>query len=111
MDAGGKESGSVEKPKTKHLTKDEVNSFYISGLKDIDATIENYREALQSRGINDEKWLTDFLNVQKVHMTQQLTNDIEVGAGNADPQKIYQEPGDFTAFYDSVYQEYLKRNK
>ena len=102
---------TIDKPKTKHLSKDDVNRIYISGIKNIDATIENYKEALIARGVEDGEWLTTFLRCERASMQQQLTNDIEVGAGNAEPQQIYNSPGDFSSFYDSVYQEYLRSNR
>ena len=109
-DVGENQRVTLDKPKTKHLSKEDINRIYISGIKDIDATIDNYKEALISRGIEDREWLTAFLRRQKASMQQQLTNNIEVGTGNADPQKIYNEPKDFSAFYDLVYQEYLRSN-
>lgn len=80
-------------------------------MKDIDGIIENYREALISRGVEDGEWLKGFLNRQKVTMQQQLSNDISVGRGQAEPKRIDESSGAFPEFYDMAYQEYLKSNK
>lgn len=96
-----------EEPKRRRLSSHDVNSFYISGMENIDLTIEIYKKELLDRGVEDGEWLNNFLLSQKAAMQRQLSNDLDAAAGNAKPEKFYTEP-DYRTFYDLAYQDYLK---
>lgn len=97
--------------KVKKLTEEEANERYKRGLEDIDERLEIHKEALMERGVPDGEWLRKTLATEKALMTHQLSNDIEVARGQAEPQNIYNiaESGDDGSykFYDDLAQLYF----
>lgn len=96
---------------TRHLTQDEVNSRWQTGVESIDETIENYRTELMERGVPAGAWLDSVLGQHRNAMLKQESYDLEMAGGHIDPEnynlyEFYQAPGDYHSFYDSLTEEF-----
>lgn len=107
--ADGEET-SEGRPLTRHLSADEVNNLWMARVKDTDAMIENYREALLERGVPEGEWLNNTLADHRSRMLEQQGRILEVASGHAGSSdnvpNIYQYPRDYSAFYDGLANEY-----
>ena len=105
--AGAVLTGTDDKPMIRHLSKDEVNEKYKSGLEDIDSTIENYKMSLTKKGIPECKWLRDTLARYKAKMIEQLGYDLDVASGHikeSTNKPAYSSPEDFIDFNRLAYE-------
>lgn len=96
---------------TRHLTQDEVNSRWQTGLESINETIDNYRTALMGRGVPAGAWLDRVLEQHRTAMLKQESYDLEMAGGNGNPEtynphEFYQLPGDYASFYDGLAEEF-----
>ena len=104
-------TGAGEERYTRHLTQDEVNSRWQTGVESIDETIENYRTELMERGVPAGAWLDSVLGQHRKAMLKQESYDLEMAGGHIDPEnynlyEFYQAPGDYHSFYDSLAEEF-----
>lgn len=106
--ADGEET-SEGRPLTRHLSADEVNNLWMARVKDTDAMIENYREALLERGVPEGEWLN---NTLADHRSRMLEQERRTLAATQDARAyenmppIYQYPGDYETFYDNLAADY-----
>lgn len=107
-------SGNVTAPNDRdghhYLTPEQSTVMFKDKLKDIDVMLENYRDALMSRGVPDGDWLADFILKTKFAMTRQAAYEVDVASGHAADSEFsaneYAYP-DITAlsngtFYDNL---------
>lgn len=101
--------------KTKKITKEEADERYKNGLGYIEERLNNHKEALIARGVQDGEWLRKTLAVEKALMIKQLANEIEVARGQAEPQNIYNilESGEDEScgFYDKMANSYFSEKQ
>lgn len=95
-----------DKPKTLHLSKDEVNARWQQTIQNIDTQIENYKEALISRGVPEGTWLNKTLAEHRAGMLEQEGYNLDVASGHANDtvhaSDAYSYPGDYSSFYDNL---------
>lgn len=95
-----------DKPKTLHLSKDEVNARWQQTVQNIDTQIENYKEALISRGVPEGTWLNKTLAEHRAGMLEQEGYNLDVASGHANDtvhaSDAYSYPGDYSSFYDNL---------
>lgn len=66
----------------KLLTPDEVNERWKSVVSSTDQVLENYRDALKARGIQDNKLLKKFLQVQRAKMLKYEAAVLDEASGH-----------------------------
>jgi predicted nucleic acid-binding Zn-ribbon protein len=97
--------------------KIDATSMYKSKLADIDAYIENYREALLARGVPEGEWLKSTLAIHKAKMMEQAGYEIDSLTGHrldsTNNPNAYIYPGDnqWSEFYDNLAAEYREYSK
>lgn len=105
-------AGSGSSGYTRHLTSDEINEKWQSGVASIDEQINNYREALMERGVPACAWLDRVLAQHRAAMLQQESLDLSMAGGQISaedysPSQFYQSPGDYHSFYDSLAADFM----
>ncbi len=94
------------KPKTLHLSRDEVNARWQQTVQNIDLQIENYKETLVSRGVPEGTWLNKTLAEHRARMLEQEGYNLDVASGHASDTvhspNAYSYPGDYSSFYDNL---------
>lgn len=95
---------------SRHLSANEVDSRWQSGIESINEQINNYREALLARGVPECKWLNDTLAKHKAAMLAQQSHDLDIARGQAQSSthdsESYHYPENYTAFYDQLADEF-----
>ena len=109
--SGGSAGGGFLNTESPHrMSPKETNARYKSGIEDIEAVIDNYREALKSRGVPDGKWLDDTLTRHSNDMKKQLAYDLDVASRGSDidesNKNAYRDPADYSKFYSKLVSEY-----
>lgn len=91
---------------SRHLSPVEVSNRWETAVQSINEQIENYREALNQRGVPDCKWLDKTLAAHRAAMLEQEAYELDVASGHgADSihnSDAYLYPGDYSAFYDQL---------
>lgn len=107
--ADGEET-SEGRPLTRHLSADEVNNLWMARVKDTDAMIENYREALLDRGVPEGEWLERTLSEQRSRILNQEGQTLDAASGGVSSSdkasNIYQYHSDYPAVYDELATEF-----
>lgn len=103
-------SGMADEGYSRHLSPDEVNVRWQSGVNSINEQIANYKEALLARGVPECEWLNQTLAKHRVAMLEQEGYDLDVASGHANDTtnngNAYRYPGDYAAFYDQLAAEF-----
>lgn len=98
------------KPKTLHLSREEVNARWQQTIQNIDSQIENYKEALISRGIPEGTWLNRTLAEHRAGMLEQEGYNLDVASGHMNDTihspNAYSYPDNYASFYDSLANEF-----
>lgn len=91
---------------SRRLSPVEVSNRWETAVQSINEQIENYREALNQRGVPDCKWLDKTLAAHRAAMLEQEAYEFDVASGHgADSihnSDAYLYPGDYSAFYDQL---------
>lgn len=91
---------------SRRLSPVEVSNRWETAVQSINEQIENYREALNQRGVPDCKWLDKTLVAHRAAMLEQEAYEFDVASGHgADSihnSDAYLYPGDYSAFYDQL---------
>ena len=95
---------------SRHLSPVEVSNRWKTAVQSINEQIENYREALNQRGVPNCKWLDKTLAAHRAAMLEQEAYEFDVASGHgADSihnSDAYLYPGDYSAFYDQLAEEF-----
>lgn len=94
----------------RHLSQEEKNQRWKSTIQNVDAQIENYREALHERGVPDSPWLERTLSEHRSAMLKQESYELDVASGKAinreHSESAYNYPTDYPAFYDNLAEQF-----
>ncbi len=97
---------------TKHLSPEEVNARWQSGVESIDEHIANYHAALLARGVPEGKWLNQTLAQHRARMLEQEGYNLDLASGHTEDStnafNAYQYPGDYPAFYDQLADDFRR---
>lgn len=97
---------------SKHFSAAEVISKWAVAKQSVNEQIENYREALNKRGIPNGKWLNKILSEHKTAMLKQEAYELDIASGHiiadANYSDGYHYPEDYSAFYDHLADEFWK---
>lgn len=108
--AGADQAEVVGEGYTRHLSPNEVNERWQSGVNSINEQIANYKEALLARGVPECKWLNETLAKHRAAMLEQEGYDLDVASGHASDTtndcNAYCYPGDYASFYDQLAAEF-----
>ena len=95
---------------SRHLSPAEVSTRWEIAVQSINEQLENYREALNQRGVPDCKWLDKTLAAHRAVMLEQEAYELDVASGHAANSihsfDSYQYPGDYSSFYDQLAGEF-----
>ena len=95
---------------SRHLSPAEVSTRWGAAVQSINEQIENYRKALNQRGVPDCKWLDKTLAAHRAAMLEQEAYELDVasghGANSIHSADSYQYPGDYSSFYDQLAGEF-----
>lgn len=112
--SGGISDGGSDGGFTRHLSPDEVNARWQSGVESINEQIANYREALLSRGVPECKWLNETLAKHRAQMLEQQGYDLDVASGHGADSvhngDAYHYPGDYNEFYNQLADEFRQHS-
>ena len=105
----GGSSGAVSNF-SRHLSPTEVSSSWETAVQSINEQIENYRKALNQRGVPDCKWLDKTLAAHRAAMLEQEAYELDVASGHGATSihsaDSYQYPGDYSSFYDQLAEKF-----
>lgn len=91
---------------SRHLSPAEVSTRWEIAIQSINEQIENYREALNQRGVPDCKWLDKTLGSHKVAMLEQEAYELDVASGHSSTSihnsDSYRYPDDYESFYNQL---------
>ena len=108
--SASEESDGGEGDNHLHITPEEEQNLYKSGLQDINEMIVNYREALMENGVPNCPWLEKTLAEHKMAMKEQLGYDLDVASGNANISEnrpdAYPNVEDYNAFYQELTEQF-----
>ena len=90
----------------KRLSSDEVSVQWEIAVQNINEQIENYREALNQRGVPNCKWLDGILSAHRVAMLEQEAYELDSASGHAATsihnRDSYRYPEDYNSFYNQL---------
>lgn len=91
---------------SRHLSPAEVSTRWEIAVQSINEQIENYREALNQRGVPDCKWLDKTLAAHRAAMLEQEAYELDVASGHSstgihNPESFHY-PGDYDSFYNQL---------
>lgn len=94
----------------RHLSPADVSARWEMAVQCINEQIENYREALNQRGVPNCKWLEQTLATHKAGMMEQEAYQLDVASGNGTTStnnpEAYHYPDDYNAFYNQLAGEF-----
>ena len=103
---GSGETSGTDSSFFRHLSPAEVSTRWEITVQSINEQIENYREALNQRGVPDCKWLDKTLGEHKEAMLEQEAYELDVASGHSSTSihnaDSYHYPGDYDSFYNQL---------
>lgn len=99
---------------SRHLSREEINARWQSGVESINEQIANYRKALLDRGVPECKWLNETLAKHSARMLEQEGYDLDAasghGATSVHNSDAYHYPGDYSEFYNQLANEFRQHS-
>ena len=90
----------------RHISAREESHRWEESIRFVNNQIEQYREALMSRGVPDCSWLTSVLARHRSAMLEQEGYTLDVASNNASTSihnpNAYNYPADYSSFFDSL---------